>query len=158
MAKNNFKEFVKKYRLFLIIFLTVIIVLIFGITIYIKINKEKIKIAKNNKQEIIANTEKELIDRDTFEDLLFDNISLIYKDGYSYFSADVKSTGNTEITISDVNIVLKDKDGNPVITLRGNISKSNANKSVGSITSSTKGKLNGVVSKEIIKYENTAQN
>ena len=70
----------------------------------------------------------------------------------------MKSTGNTEITISDVNIVLKDKDGNPVITLRGNISKSNANKSVGSITSSTKGKLNGVVSKEIIKYENTAQN
>ncbi len=158
MAKNNFKEFVKKYRLFLIIFLTVIIVLIVGITISFNFDKEKISIAKNNKQEIIANTEKELIEPATFEDLLFDNISLIYKDGYSYFSADVKSTGNTEITISDVNIVLKDKDGNPVITLRGNISKSNANKSVGSITSSTKGKLNGVVSKEIIKYENTAQN
>ena len=95
MAKNNFKEFVKKYRLFLIIFLTVIIVLIVGITISFNFDKEKISIAKNNKQEIIANTEKELIEPATFEDLLFDNISLIYKDGYSYFSADVKSTGNT---------------------------------------------------------------
>ena len=55
-------------------------------------------------------------------------------------------------------VYLKDKDGNNVITLRGNIGSSLKPNETKTITAVTKGNLKGVTSKVIEQYENTAQN
>ena len=119
LNKENIISFIKKYKLYLIIFLVVVIALIVGIIISFKFNKEKISIAKEPK--IVANTKEGIIKEEIYENLTFNNISLITEDGYTTFTTDVTNTSAENSTISDVDIVLQDKDGNEVITLRGNI-------------------------------------
>lgn len=156
LNKENIISFIKKYKLYLIIFLVVVIALIVGIIISFKFNKEKISIAKEPK--IVANTKEGIIKEETYENLKFNNISLITEDGYTTFTADVTNTSAENSTISDVDIVLQDKDGNEVITLRGNIGEPLKPNETRTITSVTKGELKGVTTKVIAKYENTAQN
>lgn len=156
LNKENIISFIKKYKLYLIIFLVVVIALIVGIIISFKFNKEKISIAKEPK--IVANTKEGIIKEETYENLTFNNISLITEDGYTTFTADVTNTSAENSTISDVDIVLQDKDGNEVITLRGNIGEPLKPNETRTITSVTKGELKDVTTKVIAKYENTAQN
>ena len=156
LNKENIISFIKKYKLYLIIFLVVVIALIVGIIISFKFNKEKISIAKEPK--IVANTKEGVIKEETYENLTFNNISLITEDGYTTFTADVTNTSAENSTISDVDIVLQDKDGNEVITLRGNIGEPLKPNETRTITSVTKGELKDVTTKIIAKYENTAQN
>ena len=156
LNKENIISFIKKYKLYLIIFLVVVIALIVGIIISFKFNKEKISIAKEPK--IVANTKEGIIKEETYENLKFNNISLITEDGYTTFTADVTNTSAENSTISDVDIVLQDKDGNEVITLRGNIGEPLKPNETRTITSVTKGELKDVTTKIIAKYENTAQN
>lgn len=156
LSKENIISFIKKYKLYLIIFLVVVIALIVGIIISFKFNKEKISIAKEPK--IVANTKEGIIKEETYENLTFNNISLITEDGYTTFTADVTNTSAENSTISDVDIVLQDKDGNEVITLRGNIGEPLKPNETRTITSVTKGELKDVTTKIIAKYENTAQN
>ena len=156
LNKENIISFIKKYKLYLIIFLVVVIALIVGIIISFKFNKEKISIAKEPK--IVANTKEGVIKEETYENLTFNNISLITEDGYTTFTADVTNTSAENSTISDVDIVLQDKDGNEVITLRGNIGEPLKPNETRTITSVTKGELKNVTTKVIAKYENTAQN
>ena len=157
LKKEDIIEFVKKYKTQLIIFIVVIIVLITGLIISFGFDKEQI--AKNEIQDIAANTSPDIIKQENYEGLKFTNISLITENGYSTFSADVTNIMQTDSNIGDVNIVLKDKDGNEVITLRANIPgeslKPNETKT---ITAVTKANLLNVTAKEITKYENTAQN
>ena len=156
LNKENIISFIKKYKLYLIIFLVVVIALIVGIIISFKFNKEKISIAKEPK--IVANTKEGIIKEEIYENLTFNNISLITEDGYTTFTADVTNTSAENSTISDVDIVLQDKDGNEVITLRGNIGEPLKPNETRTITSVTKGELKDVTTKIIAKYENTAQN
>ena len=156
LNKENIISFIKKYKLYLIIFLVVVIALIVGIIISFKFNKEKISIAKEPK--IVANTKEGIIKEEIYENLTFNNISLITEDGYTTFTADVTNTSAENSTISDVDIVLQDKDGNEVITLRGNIGEPLKPNETRTITSVTKGELKNVTTKVIAKYENTAQN
>ena len=156
LNKENIISFIKKYKLYLIIFLVVVIALIVGIIISFNFNKEKISIAKEPK--IVANTKEGVIKEETYENLTFNNISLITEDGYTTFTADVTNTSAENSTISDVDIVLQDKDGNEVITLRGNIGEPLKPNETTTITSVTKGELKDVTTKIIAKYENTAQN
>ena len=156
LNKENIISFIKKYKLYLIIFLVVVIALIVGIIISFKFNKEKISIAKEPK--IVANTKEGIIKEEIYENLTFNNISLITEDGYTTFTTDVTNTSAENSTISDVDIVLQDKDGNEVITLRGNIGEPLKPNETRTITSVTKGELKDVTTKIIAKYENTAQN
>ena len=155
--KEDVMKFIKKYKIQLIIFLVVIVALIIGLIISFGFDKESI--AKNDDTKIVANTNADVIKEETYEGLKFTNISLITEKGYSTFTADVTNTTQTNSNISDVNIVLKDKNGNNVITLRGNIPgeplKPNETKT---ITATAHANLSDVSSKEITKYENTAQN
>lgn len=154
LKKEDIIEFVKKYKIQLIIFLVVIIALIIGLIISFGFDKEQI--AKNDDQGIVANTAADVIKEETYEGLKFTNISLITEKGYSTFSADVTNTTQNESNINDVNIVLKDKNGNDIITLRGNIGEPLKPNETKTITAVTKGNLKDVTSKEIIQYENTA--
>lgn len=154
LKKEDIIEFAKKYKIQLIIFLVVIIALIIGLIISFGFDKEQI--AKNDDQGIVANTAADVIKEETYEGLKFTNISLITEKGYSTFSADVTNTTQNDSNISDVNIVLKDKNGNDIITLRGNIGEPLKPNETKTITAVTKGNLKDVTSKEIIQYENTA--
>ena len=152
MNKEKALKFIKKYKLQLIIFLVVIIALI--IVLIISFNFKKVNIAKTD--EVIANTNEEVIKEQTYEGLVINNISLIMKNGYSTFTADITNTNQTDSNIKDINIVLKDKTGNEVITLRGNIGQTLKPNEKRTITAVTKGNLKNVYSKEIKAYENAA--
>lgn len=154
--KENIISFVKKYKLYLIIFLVVIIALIIGLIISFGFDKEEISVAEE--PGIVANTSEDVVKEETYEGLQFSNISLITENGYTTFTADVTNTSDTDSTISDVDILLQDKDGNEVITLRGNIGEPLKSNETRTITAVTKGDLKDVTAKVITKYENTAQN
>lgn len=152
MNKEKILNFIKKYKLQLIIFLVVFTALIIGLII--SFSFKKVNIAKND--GITANTNAEVIKEETYEGLVLNNISLITENGYSTFSADVTNTNQTDSNIKDINIVLKDKKGNIVITLRGHIGENLKSNEKRTITAVTKGNLNNVYSKEIKAYENAA--
>lgn len=152
MNKEKILEFIKKYKLQLIIFLVVFTALIIGLII--SFSFKKVNIAKND--GITANTNAEVIKEETYEGLVLNNISLITENGYSTFTADVTNTNQTDSNIKDINIVLKDKKGNIVITLRGHIGENLKSNEKRTITAVTKGNLNNVYSKEIKAYENAA--
>ena len=154
--KENIISFVKKYKLYLIIFLVVVIALIIGLIISFGFDKEEISVAEE--PGIVANTSEDVVKEETYEGLQFSNISLITENGYTTFTADVTNTSDTDSTISDVDILLQDKDGNEVITLRGNIGEPLKPNETRTITAVTKGDLKDVTAKVITKYENTAQN
>ena len=154
--KENIISFVKKYKLYLIIFLVVVIALIIGLIISFGFDKEEISVAEE--PGIVANTSEDVVKEETYEGLQFSNISLITENGYTTFTADVTNTSDTDSTISDVDILLQDKDGNEVITLRGNIGEPLKPNETRTITAVTKGDLKNVTAKVITKYENTAQN
>ena len=154
--KKNLKKFFKKNKSILLIFLVVIIALIIGFTI--SFDKVKIKIAKNEEPDIVANTNEGVTKEETYEGLKFTNISLITEKGISTFTADVTNTNQTDSTISDVNVNLLDKSGNIIVSLRCNIITPLKPNETRTVTTSVKADLNDVTSKTITKYENTAQN
>lgn len=150
-SKKQVLEFVEKYKNYLIAVLATIIALIAGLTISDKLINNKI--ADNTDSGIVANTKEGIIKEEVYEGLKFSNISLITENGYTTFSADVTNTTDTDNNISDVNIELKDKDDNTVITLRGNIGDTLKSGEKRTITAVTKGNFKSVVTKAIAKYE-----
>ena len=154
VSKNDFRHFLKKNKIPLLIFLVVIIALIVGLIISFGFRKEKIGLAKNDNQGASANTSQNVIKEETYENLKFSNVSLITENGYSTFTADVTNISTNNSDISDVDIVLQDKDGNEVITLRGNIGEPLKPNETRTITAVTKGELKNVTAKAIAKYEN----
>ena len=131
------------------VIIILVLLVLFVILLIANIKKGKII----TKPELIANTSSELIKEETYEGLKFNNISLISKDGYSTFTADVTNTSSETSNIQNVNIVLKDKKGNTIVTLLGNIGQSLKANETKTITASTKGELTGVVSKAITKSD-----
>lgn len=151
--KQNIMNIIKKYKMPLIALLVVIVSLVIGLIISFGFEKEKLAANNNNnEQKVIANTEEGVIKEETFQELQFTNISLISENGYSTFTADVTNMGQEDSNVSDVNIVLQDKDGNEVITLRGNIGTTLKPNETRTITAVTKGELKGVTTKVIAEY------
>ena len=151
--KQNIMNIIKKYKMPLIALLVVIVSLVIGLIISFGFEKEKLAANNNNnEQKVVANTEEGVIKEETFQELQFTNISLISENGYSTFTADVTNMGQEDSNVSDVNIVLQDKDGNEVITLRGNIWTTLKPNETITITAVTKGELKGVTTKVIAEY------
>lgn len=151
--KQNIMNIIKKHKMPLIALLVVIVSLVIGLIISFGFEKEKLAANNNNnEQKVVANTEEGVIKEETFQELQFTNISLISENGYSTFTADVTNMGQEDSNVSDVNIVLQDKDGNEVITLRGNIGTTLKPNETRTITAVTKGELKGVTTKVIAEY------
>lgn len=150
-------DFIKRNKIPLIIFLVVIVALIIGLIVSFNIGGKSDNITKNEEEGMVANTNQGIISETTYEGLQFSNISLISENGYSTFSADVTNTTATNSTISDVNIILKDKNGSEIITLRGNIGEPLAPNETRTITAVTKGKFSNATTKEIAAYESVAR-
>ncbi len=151
-------NFIKEYKWPLLIFSAAVIAFIIGLII--SLGFDKVDIATSDESadgEIVANTSEGVISDVEFGGLSFTNISLITQNGYSTFSADVTNITETVAEFSDVSIILKDSDGNTVITLRGNIGDDLESGETRTITAVTKGSLDNVTSKEITEYESAAQ-
>ena len=157
LNKKEIIEFIKRNKIPLIIFLVVVVALIIGLIVSFNIGKEADGITKNEEEGMVANTNEGIISETTYEGLQFSNISLISENGYSTFPAHLTNTSTTNSTISDVNIVLKDKDGKEIITLRGNIGEPLAPNETKTITAVTKGKFKNATTKEIVPYESVAR-
>ena len=72
-------------------------------------------------KEPTANTETNVITETTIDGLTINNISLITEGTGSTFTADVVNTTDQEVNVKSFNIILKDADGNEVVTLLGYI-------------------------------------
>ncbi len=155
--KAKAMDFIKRNKIPLIIFGVVIIALIIGLIVSFNIGNKKDNITKNEEEGMTANTNAGIIAEATYQGLQFSNISLISENGYSTFTADVTNTTQTNSEIANVNIVLKDKNGNELITLRGYIGSALAPNETRTITASTKGKFASATTKEIVAYESVAQ-
>ncbi len=155
--KQKAMDFMKRNKIPLIIFAVVIIALIIGLIVSFNMGDKKDNLTKNEEEGMVANTNEGIINETTYQNLQFSNISLISENGYSTFSADVTNTSTTDSDVSDVNIVLKDKDGNEIITLRGNIGEPLKPNETRTITAVTKGKFDNATTKEIVAYESVAR-
>ena len=110
------------------------------------------KISKNDDKDVFAHTESGIVKEEVFNNLKVNNITMITDNGYTTFTADVTNTASEPTDFENVNIVLKDKDGNVVITLLGNIGTGLKQNETRTISASAKGTFNNVSSKTIEAY------
>ncbi len=143
----KFKEAFKNKRFLCILVICILLIVLIVVSAFLY-KKEPLAPAKEEKR-IYANTSANLIKDETYEGLEFTNIALITDKEYSTFTASVTNKKEEVNNIENVDIILKDKKGNNVITLLGNIGKNLKPGETRTITASTKGELKGVVAKEI---------
>ncbi len=102
---------VKNKKIMIIIGLLIILV----IAIIIFIPKGGKKVAKVQDNGIYAHTEEGIIKEEEYEGIKFSNISMLTKDGYTTFTADVTNATDQDITKERLHIVMKDEEGKEVI-------------------------------------------
>lgn len=142
----NKKEMFKNKKLIFGL-VAILVILIIVVSVIVINNKGTEKKTKKVTQKAI--TEQEVIKDETFGNLNFTNTTLI-KDGDQYtLSMDVTNSTQSEIDIEQVNINLKDKDGNSVIVLLGYIGDPMKAGETRTITSSVATDLSKVKSKTI---------
>ncbi|MBR2840543.1 MAG: FxLYD domain-containing protein [Bacilli bacterium] len=133
------------------IILAGILVVLLALTLWFSLKpKDSTKKIAKTEKEMFAHTDKEIIKEEQLDDLKFSNVTLITENGYTTFSCDVTNSKDEEVNVENVNIELKDKDGNTVITLLGNIGSSLKPNETRVITASAKGEFKNVVSKTIV--------
>lgn len=144
---NKKEIFKNKKIIFGLLALVLVALIVIVSVILINNNKGTEKKVKKNEQEAI--TEQGVIKDETFGNLNFTNTTLI-KDGDQYtLSMDVTNPTKGEINLEQVNINLKDKDGNSVIVLLGHIGDPMKAGETRTITSSVRTDLSKVKSKTI---------
>ena len=124
------------------------ILLVLTMWLKLKSNNDSKKLV-NSEDKKYANTEQGIVKEEEVEGLNFSNISLITENGYTTFTCDVTNTSDSEINMENVDIVLKDKNDNTVITLLGNIGDLMKPSDTRTITASAKGEFKNVVTKAI---------
>lgn len=124
------------------------ILLVISLWFALKPNTKKFS-SSNDGKEIFAHTEEGIIKDEQLDGLKFTNISLITDKGYTSFTCDVTNTSEDNIDVSNVNIELKDKNDNTVVTLIGNIGSKLKPGELRVITASARGEFRNVVSKRI---------
>lgn len=96
----------------LLIVVVIIIAVVVGIIVNMNSNKEEPK-----EEKTIQNTNKEVIQDSTYADLGIQNIRLEVTGDLSVFYADVVNNTQEVKNIEEFGILLKDADGNEVVTL-----------------------------------------
>lgn len=159
MKKINIKKIIKNIDFEKLIekpttkiVLALLVLLLIVIPMWYKKSSESKKIIKRN-YETFAHTQPGIIRETTFQNLKFDNISLITDKGYTSFNADVTNVGNNENEIDSVYVDLKDKNGDTSISLKVTIGKIKPGEKT-QISTTAKGKFKEVTSKTIREYKN----
>ncbi len=136
------------------VWIAVLAVIIFVVAIALVLNMNSNSTGGGGKvdgNQTVANTASDLIKEVEYEGMKFDNISLITEKGYSTFTANVTNITSENINQEQVNIALKDKDGNTVINLVGVIGNELKPNETRTITAQAKIDTKNIVSKEITK-------
>lgn len=146
----NEKEIENKKKIIIAI-VAALIVLVIGVVAFILLNgnakDEKAKGAKQPKKEAITN--QEIIKDENYSNLSFTNTTFIKEGNYYTLSMDVTNPTQNDINVEQVNIVMKDKDGNNIVEFLGYIGDPMKPGEVRTITASTQADLTKVVSKTI---------
>ena len=121
--------------------------------INMKPKKAPKKLAKTTEEKTFAHTEDGIIKEEEYEGLKITNITMITNNGYTTFSADVTNTNAEPTNFENVNIELKDEEGNVIITLLGNIGTGLKQNETRTITASAKGDFKTVATKSITAYQ-----
>lgn len=100
----------KRKKLFILIGALLIIVI--ALILAIPKLKKQVSIQDNN---IYAHTDEGIIKEEEYEGIKFNNISMLTKDSYTTFTADITNTTDSDITKERLHVQLKDKDGKDVI-------------------------------------------
>lgn len=152
---NQVKSKTKKNNNLIILLLVVVLVIVVAVVLFLTLGKNNDEEGEGNGENtengITANTAAEVVADVNYEGLAFTNISLITDNGYTTFSADVTNITSEVVNMENVNINLKDADGNVIVTLIGNIGNDLRPNETRTITSSAKIDTVNVVSKEITK-------
>ena len=105
----------------IIIIVAVLVLLIVGATLIITNGKKAETKEENKKESKEAITETGIIKDESYGGLNFTNTTLVNDNGQYTLSIDVTNPTKADIDLEQVNIVLKDKDGNEIISLLGYI-------------------------------------
>lgn len=125
------------------IIVAVVILVIAGIILLVINNNKKEGTSKE------AITTENVIKDEKFGGLDFTNTTFIKENGQYTISMDVTNPSDKEIDLEEVNIVLKDKNGNEIVTLLGYIGDPMKAKETRVVTSSVSMDLSKVKSKTI---------
>lgn len=77
------------------------------------------EIKEPEKDDIHANTEEDVIKDQTVGVFQFENTSLVYENGTSTLETTVTNTSNTDQTIREFHIIVKDENDKEIVTLIG---------------------------------------
>ncbi len=136
-----------KKALIIIIVAALVLVIVGATLILTKDKKQEIKETKTEEKQAI--TEADIIKDESYGGLNFTNTTLVNDNGQYTLSIDVKNPTEADINLEQVNIVLKDKDGNEVISLLGYIGDPLKPNETRTITSFVDADLSKVTSKTI---------
>lgn len=125
------------------IIVAVVILVVAGIILLVINNNKKEGTSKE------AITTENVIKDEKFGGLDFTNTTFIKENGQYTISMDVTNPSDKEIDLEEVNIVLKDKNGNEIVTLLGYIGDPMKAKETRVVTSSVSMDLSKVKSKTI---------
>lgn len=145
------RDFFKKYKNIIIPIVVLLIVLLIALIIFLVNGKSEKSIASNEEDKMSAITEKGILKNESFGSLEFSNVTLVKDKGIYTLSIDVKNVSNEVSKVMSVDIPIKDKDGNVVVTLLGYIGKELKPNEVTTITASTSADLSNAYTKEIVE-------
>lgn len=134
------------------IILSAVVVVLLLVPFLLFKNNGSNKISKNDDKDIFAHTDAEIVRDEEFNNLKISNITMITNNGYTTFTADVTNTAEEPTDFENINIELKDKDGNVIIVLLGNIGSGLKHNETRTISASAKGEFKNVSSKSISAY------
>jgi len=135
----------------LIIGAIVIVVLIVPFWIF-KVNNNK-KVLDLDNKKVFAHLEPDIVKEETFENLKMSNITMITDNGYTTFTAEVTNTSEEVLNTENINIELRDEEGNIVVVLLGNIGTDFKPNETRVVSATAKGDFKNVSSKTLSAHE-----
>ncbi len=143
--------FFKKYQDIVIPIGIVLFVVLLAVILFLVFGKSSKEVVTKDEEKPSAVTEKGVVKDEVYQGLKFTNATLIKDKGIYTLSVDVKNESKEKSTVTMVNIPIKDKDGNEIITLLGYIGKELGPGETATVTASTSADLSNAYTKEIVE-------
>ena len=155
---NEFKKFIMNHKKAAIAIAAVLLIAIVAAVLLLVNNNKDNKSNKKEEDKLIANTNAGIIKEEEYKGLKFSNVTLIKGKGTDVYtlSMDVTNMTNETNNITQVDIPIKNKDGEVEVTLLGYIGEDLKPNETRTITASASIDLSKSASKDI--KEHTPQN
>ena len=155
---NEFKKFIMNHKKAAIAIAALLLIAIVAVALLLVNNSKDNKSNKKEEDKLIANTNAGIIKEEEYKGLKFSNVTLIKGKGTDVYtlSMDVTNTTNETSNITQVDIPIKNKEGEVEVTLLGYIGEDLKPNETRTITASASIDLSKSASKDI--KEHTPQN